>query len=250
MSAVKHGHLVAAAGLATLCLGGLTACGGPEETAGPGGLEAALHDRPDSSLLLPLHPPPYGQEYGVWAARWWQWAFSIPFPDNPLFDETGAKCGEDQSGPVFFLAGVFNASGTATRDCAVPAGKALFFPILNFEDDRFFPPNDMTIGQLRAVAASFMDDGANLVLEIDGVSLTVPAFRVQSPVFSVTLPDNNFEQQFGFAAPAGTYSPFVDDGFYAMVKPLPPGDHTVHFHGEVPMVSFTLDITYHLHVGP
>ena len=35
-----------------------------------------------------------------------------------------------QSGSVWFLAGIFGG-GSATRTCAVPAGKALYFPVLN-----------------------------------------------------------------------------------------------------------------------
>src|SRR5262249_9630524 len=86
-------------------------------------------------VILSPDSRPYGRTYGEWSATWWQWAFSIQTPDNPLLDETGAKCGVGQSGPVFFLAGVINVSGSAERTCSVPSGRALFFPILNFEDN-------------------------------------------------------------------------------------------------------------------
>jgi len=77
-------------------------------------------------------------------AAWWQYAFSIPVHNpsnfsqflNPLFDETRTDCAVGQANnPVFFLVGVFNISGKATRTCTVPAGKMLFFPILNVEAD-------------------------------------------------------------------------------------------------------------------
>src|SRR5215216_5137022 len=42
---------------------------------------------------------------GEWSARWWQWLMSFPTDVNPGFDETGARCGYGQSGPVFFLVG-------------------------------------------------------------------------------------------------------------------------------------------------
>ena len=74
-----------------------------------------------------------GLTYGQWQARWGQWAFSIPADQNPLFDETGAGASVGQSGPVWFLVGVFNDSGTASRVIQIPSGKALFFPILNTE---------------------------------------------------------------------------------------------------------------------
>jgi hypothetical protein len=104
--------------------------------------------------VLPPNSHPYGHSYAEWNNRWWQWAFSIPAPPdnpafNPLFDETGSNCGRDQSGPVFYLVGVFNISGTATRnDCVVPAGKALFFPVLNVEWDT---ADGTPVGELRNI---------------------------------------------------------------------------------------------------
>ena len=65
----------------------------------------------------------------------------------------------------------------------------------------------------------------------------------------MTFSDNNIPQFFGFDVPAGTYSPFVGDGFYLMLKPLTPGQHTLRFHGSVPAASFTVDIVYHLTVS-
>src|SRR4051812_19950626 len=69
-----------------------------------------------------IYPPdshPFAKTYAEWSNAWWQWAFSISLPDNPLFDTTGDKCGLRQSGKVFFLAGTA-ASGTVTRNCSVP----------------------------------------------------------------------------------------------------------------------------------
>jgi hypothetical protein len=46
----------------------------------------------------------------------------------------------------------------------------------------------------------------------------------------------------------GTSSPAVADGVHLMLAPLPPGPHTLHFHGEFPLFNFSLDITYYLTV--
>ena len=86
--------------------------------------------------VIPPNAKAYGMTYGEWSAKWWQWAFSLPVDQNPFFDE-GGNCtngANGQFGPVWFLTGVINVSGTAVRDCTVPAGKALFFPIINAED--------------------------------------------------------------------------------------------------------------------
>src|SRR5207245_1119877 len=84
--------------------------------------------------VLPPNSHAYGKTYGGWSAAWWQYVLSQPASSNPLVDTTGARCGVGQSGPVFFLVGAFG-SGKTTRDqCTVPAGKALFFPLVNAFD--------------------------------------------------------------------------------------------------------------------
>jgi hypothetical protein len=201
--------------------------------------------------ILPIQSDAYGATYNEWAARWWQWAYKQPVNTNPLFDQTGAMVANGQSGHVWFLAGVINVSGTATRSATIPTGKALFFPILNVENDNFGPPNNppLSVADLRAGAKAFMDSAINLEADIDGRVVQNPAgYREQSPVFSVNFPDNNVFQFFGFNTPAGTYSPFVDDGYYLMLAPLSAGPHTIHFHGTVSVANFTVDITYHLNV--
>jgi hypothetical protein len=201
--------------------------------------------------VAPVHSHTHGKTYGEWAAAWWQYVYSIPVSDNPLFDETGANAGVGQSGSVFFLVGVINVSGTANRTITVPPGKALFFPVLNFENDNLCPPNDppLSVEELRAGAKALMDAATDLSCQVDGVPIRdLTSYRVQGPVFSVTFPDDNIFQFFGCDVPTGTYSPFVNDGFYLMLEPLPAGPHTIHFHGSIPDASFTLDITYHITV--
>ena len=65
-------------------------------------------------------------------AAWWQWALSIPASVNPMLDTTGANCMVGQNGDVWYLAELFFVGGSVTRDCAVPEGVTLFFPVLNF----------------------------------------------------------------------------------------------------------------------
>lgn len=90
----------------------------------------------------------YGKTLGEWSAAWWQWAAAIPTDVNPLLDETGENCDLDQSGPVWFLAGT--PGGAAERECTIPAGKAVLFPILNL---LFFncPDEDVSEAEIRAV---------------------------------------------------------------------------------------------------
>jgi hypothetical protein len=65
----------------------------------------------------------------ILAARWLRWVNSIPSERSPLGDQTGQYAGENQPDDVWFLAG--NRGGGAKRQCAVPAGRPLFFPLFN-----------------------------------------------------------------------------------------------------------------------
>lgn len=205
-------------------------------------------------IIFPIDSKPYGKTYGEWSAEWWKWAYSIPADQNPLFDETGAQAGAGQSGPVWFLAGVFNVTGTATRSADVPSGKALFFPILNVEWDNLCPPLDPPLDEagLLALVNENLDMASELSCVVDGQSIPgLLGYRVTSDDFSVTFPDNNIFQLFGCSQiTAGTYPGFVSGGYYIMLPPLPTGAHTVHFRGSVgDPPFFTLDITYNLNVG-
>ncbi len=224
-------------------------------------LAFAQGSAPSGPRVFPRTSTPYGNSYGDWSTIWWQWAYSQPVAGHPLFDETGVNCGAGQAGPVFFLGGVFNVSGTAVRtECVVPAGKALFFPILNVAAENTGTEGVTRENELRVGAASLVDQAADLALEVDGTSVGPLAhFRVPSPAFHFRLPEHNIIQAFGVFAPAGWCFPegelcepyrAVADGFYVMLAPLPPGPHTIHFRGSFPAFGFTLDVTYHLTVEP
>jgi hypothetical protein len=92
-----------------------------------------------------------------------------------------------------------------------------------------------------------MDTATNLACEVDGRPIpNLGSFRVQSPAFDITFPEGSVFQEWCGVLP-GTYGPFVSDGYWLMLAPLPTGQHTIHFHGVIPGI-FTLDITYHLTV--
>ena len=205
--------------------------------------------------IFPVSSRPYGASYGEWAGRFWQWAASMPIDNHPLYDT--ADCSEGQSGPVWFLGSTFSPSvggggeilAYATRDCDVPAGKALFVPIINSEASTL-EGNGTTEAELSAAAKSFQDFAQNMSCEVDGfIVQNVNAFRVQSPLYTFgPLPDNNLFQSFGLVAPAGTTSASVADGVHIMIAPLSVGSHTIHFKGEIPAFNFFVDVTYHLNV--
>ncbi len=211
-----------------------------------------------AQLVIPPSSVAYGRTYSEWSAAWQQWALSIPVVNHPLFDN--GDCSVGQSGPVWFLGGKFcaiNTPGCGTnkvvRYCSVPAGKALYIPVLNAEWS-VLEMNDpkFQIADLRSNAALNMDGAANLSFDIDGAKIPrlKKDFRVQSPAFVFTLPDDNLFNAVGEGPyPGGAYFPGVDDGVYVMVAPLSAGWHKIHFHGAFPVWDFTLDITYNLNVA-
>jgi hypothetical protein len=218
----------------------------------------ALADRNSNPGVLPVNSTAYGMTYGDWSAEWWKWAFSLPVDNHPLFDT--ANCGTGQSGKVWFLGASFASTTTpsgevvaiATRDCTIPTGKALFFPVANVEASTI-EGNGVTFEELLANATMFQDSITNLSAEVDGISIqNLNNYRVHSQLFTFgPLPNNNVLQFLGVtAATPGTTSNSVADGVYLMLPPLSVGHHTIHFHAEAPAFNFILDITYHITVAP
>jgi hypothetical protein len=192
-------------------------------------------------VILDPHTSAFGKTYAEWSAAWWQYTLSFPTATSPFLDATGANCavGQNQQSPVFFLVGNAFSSDPVQRDqCVVPAGKALFFPIINVVDVN---TTSQTAAELRLEIKPLEDGAHNLHASIDGVNVPDPAaFRTPSTVFSLALPVGNV-----FGLTPGTYSPAVADGYYLLVAPLPPGPHTITFGG-IDGSGFMQSITYHL----
>jgi hypothetical protein len=198
-----------------------------------------------------------GKTFGQWSAAWWQYVFSFSNSVSPFADNTGERCAVGQSGPVFFLVGTFTTSvsngitlASAKREkCVIPAGKVLFFPVINnecssVEPDPFGPFTDRR--HLAACNHRFLDSARDLRVEIGGKRVDdLRDFRIcetrlcfNSPIFDVVLPPDNI---LGVnAGPATSMS----DGYYLMLRPLPVGKHSIHFHGFLPAANFAVDVTY------
>jgi hypothetical protein len=209
-----------------------------------GALALVLTITTNLGLAESAYPPA-----SVLAAQWWQWALAEPTSDNPLTDTTGQFAAVNQRGRVWFLAG--NTGGTTTRTITVPAGKALFFPIVNVFDveDGIAVPGGtivfMTHKPLQVaqgIVSSIIATATGLVCQVDGIPLQITAANLeQSTPFSVFLPAGNILGQ-----PAGVYFPFIDSGYYVLLNPLSAGIHTIHFAGSI--TGFSLDVTDYITV--
>lgn len=202
--------------------------------------------------VIPPVAAPFGGGYGQWSAAWWQWVLSVPAATSPLFDETGAFCGEGQSGKVWFLAG--NFGGESVRRCRIPQGKAIFFPVATgiagsgvYDCDPSAPGVPCDVNALRQLLGVVLDNPILLEAEVDGRPLeNLSAYRALSPVFSINYPEGNV-----YGQPAGAYQPHVADGYWIMLAPLSAGVHTIRFKAALDiygMFVFETETTYFITV--
>lgn len=189
---------------------------------------------------------PFGVSYKEWSARWWQWGLSIPTATNPILDDSGAFCNLLQSGSVWYLAGDFG--GSVTRNCSIPAGKAILFPVLNAAFGAAVGdctgPADCDVNKLRLGAGATVKDPQLLAATLDQVGIpNLIDYRAKSPVFSLTLPQGAI-----FGLPGGTFTPNVSDGYWVMLQPLTTGAHELNFHA-ISNSGLEVIVTYHLTIN-
>ncbi len=177
--------------------------------------------------IFDTNSTPFGLTYGDWTAIWWQWAYSIPKNINPAYDDTGKYCTENQNGPVWFFPGTYGKP--VVRQCTIPEGKAILFPILNSECSFAEFPKLKTIEELHTCAKTFQDQVTQLEASVDGVSIPeseLKRYRIQSPPFNFTLPQDNI-----LGLPSNTTTRAVADGNWVFLQPLSVGEHEINFKG-------------------
>ena len=206
----------------------------------------------------------YGNTDAEWGALWWKWIYELPQTANdagmpncviPFQDPTGANCAVGQSGDVFFLAGT--SGGTVVRDkCAVPAGKAIFFPIFSFAVDNGGVPSAMqrSNSALMGIVQSDMAgvQVASLSAEFDGLPITnLAQFATPVTKFSYTLPpEPNVYTCEGETGVTGTITPSYAAGYYIMLAPPAAGAHVLHFAGTSTITKppAKIDVTYNFKI--
>lgn len=193
--------------------------------------------------VYPADSKPYNMTYGEWTAKWWNWAYSMPETLNPMNDETGVNCANNQTGPVWFLAGT--SGGVVTRQCIIPSDKAILIPIINVVCDSVTDPALDTEAELRACAKADQDMVIGKEITVDGINVgNLDNYRFQSPLFNLTYPENNI------AGVTPQTVKAVSDGFWVLLEPLSPGTHEIHFKGALgdptvtSIANFALDVRY------
>jgi hypothetical protein len=187
--------------------------------------------------IAPIQSHPYGQTYSEWAADWWQVALETPESVNPVLVETGENCDQGNQGNVWFLFGTFGGE-PIERDCEIPIGAALFFPLINQFSSRF-EDEPLTEEELREAAACVED--ADLLFEFKGAPVNdLDQFFEESPTFQVQFPDT--DALFGLNGILLDLA--VDAGFYLFLRPLPPGNYALHWETSSEDCEASQSITY------
>jgi hypothetical protein len=179
-------------------------------------------------LLYERNVHPFGKSWEKWAALWCKWILSIPKKKNPSLDETGKYCSMNQNDKnVWFLTGTFGNIVPVKRKCTIPAGKAIFFPILEKEDSLEEDSDLKTELELIKRSRDATNRVVHMEATIDGEKIDqLDSYRVQSEVFNLTFPEDNVYD----VRPGLTRS--VCDGYWLFIKPLQIGKHHIYFKGE------------------
>ncbi|MFM2432556.1 MAG: hypothetical protein RLZZ511_3770 [Cyanobacteriota bacterium] len=195
--------------------------------------------------IAPIQSTPDGKTYGQWAAEWWRWALKIPANNHPL---DSGDCRIGQKGQVWFLGGTFSQSGTPVqRNCQVPKGTKLFFPLVNAAY-LAFPLSEPTDEPYLRSFLTGCDAPSNIEVSIDGRPVKNPTqYFVESSVFKAHLPSNDVLAIPDADIPNGKVVG-ADIGYYVFLKPLHPGKHTIKWKVSKSNCNSAQDITYNITV--
>ncbi len=201
--------------------------------------------------VLPPSSTAFGKTYTDWNVAWWQWALGLPVAGHPFNDTPAFDVPEGQSGEVWFLA--TPTPGTpVVRNCAIPAGKALFIESLTSEWSSL---EGFTMeADQRAMADWYALHMKNLYFILDGRPVpNIGAYLASSPQFTFTAPSPWI---FGDTGGTGTT---VAEGYCFLLMPLSVGRHTIQYGGEFHFSTAEgdpfdydaqVDMTYNLTILP
>jgi hypothetical protein len=214
------------------------------------------------TIILPLAaqaqsggspPGAPGSQLASLTDRWWRWIFSIDrlLQPNPFTTVYQGECSRLMQGNVLFLVGQGSPLGSVSNHgtCIISSQTSILFPLVNgFDIDCTSqqqqskptvpcgfniqtPARGQPFQQLRNNPfVAGVNDATNLVASIDGVPLQY--VQVQSPPggFEVRLATHDV---YGFdVGPVRLHG--VVNGFWVLLPPLSPGQHTLTFGGCLP----------------
>jgi hypothetical protein len=172
---------------------------------------------------------PYGKTYGNWTVKWWQWVLGIPKSVNPVVDRTGEYTAmNQQNSDVFFLAGKLaeEESSLPQRYCSVSTKTSILVPVINCESNRLESPGLKTH---KDIVDRVRDDEDTIIRTqcyLDGKRIPTQRIISDPEIFEVHLVEDNL-----FDVKGGGTTHASADGYWAFLKRLAKGEHTISFEG-------------------
>lgn len=204
-----------------------------------------------ATLLLAAASAEAGSFYKELSSQWWQWTMSLPTSSNPLTDATGDRCGFGQRGDFWFLGGAFGDSPPVQRQCAIPEGVHLFFPVFNYiwldNPGQCGQPEPTPVTDMRAGVRDYINNVSSVSAVLDDKQLELK--RILSDVFPVALPADSLFAPLCAELRPGIYPAAVADGYYAHVPQLKAGNHVLVLQG-THSNGTKIDVQYNLTVVP
>ena len=206
---------------------------------------------------------PNGISYEDWIAKYWTWWVTTTHDQiNPSL----VQCIMHRSDSMIMLMEA-NKVIAPDQECTISSKDAIMIPFWTaWYEDSEEPIGDKSFKQLTELAKTNLDNGqVNSKLTVDNLlvaelsentvsgninstySLNRNVVEIFSTGFNITIPEDSHtmpDQNVG-TWPSGAH------GWFALLKPLPKGDHKVHYTTEVGGESDSpgaADITYLFHV--
>ena len=216
----------------------LTGCGGGGDSGGATDSAVARASAPQSDFnalqIVPHEATFQGKTYSQWEASFWQWAMALPINGpipHPFLDCQNRPISAGQSGNVWYWSAPDVPNETCDQSATViPAGTYIFLSTLDVEASTLdtFPFQAFTADAQRQIAINFTNDIQDLFCTIDGTPVVnIRSYRTLTDQFSFFAPTPWVFNPTG----AGGNGTSVGDGYFLLLKPLPPGPHTIHYGG-------------------
>ena len=183
---------------------------------------------------------PYGETYGSWTVKWWQWFLLTPKSINPGTGEYTYV--NQQSNDILFLAGKLadEDRNFPNRFCTVSTKTSILFPVINCAATQSEYP-ELKIQDLPERVKRDEDTIIKKECSVNGKR--IPAQRVKSDplIFKLRINEDN---AFNVKGGGSTYA--SSDGYWVFLKPLSSGIHTIRTSGACMSGRVQIDVNIKL----